>query len=307
MTQLAPIALFAYRRRGHLERVLSALRSNILARDSYLVIFCDGPRGPSDSEEVEAVRREARRATGFRHIEIREASENQGLALSLTTGLDFMLYHWDRVIVVEDDILVSRHFLDYMNHNLANYENSVQVASIHGAVYPHSADLPETFFIRGADCWGWATWRRAWEVFEPDGAQLLKELQARGLLDAFNFEGTAPFEEMLIDQVEGRIDSWAIRWYASTLLNEMLTLYPRVPMAVNIGEDGTGTHGSSRGQSWPGPYEAPLVSRQVPILESSSGREAFRRYFRTRYRIPTSKLGRLAWRRARRLRQSLRT
>jgi len=306
VTELAPIALFAYRRRDHLKKVLSALGSNLLARDSDLVIFCDGPRGLTDLKDVEAVRQEARRATGFRNIEIREASGNQGLAFSLTAGLDFMLSHWDRVIVVEDDILVSRHFLEYMNHNLCNYENSLQVASIHGAVYPHSSNLPETFFIRGADCWGWATWRRAWALFEPNGAKLLEELQVRGLLDTFNFEGTAPFEEMLIDQIEGRIDSWAIRWYASTLLNEMLTLYPRVPMAVNIGEDGTGTHSSSREKFWPGPHEQPLLSRKVPILESSAGREAFRRYFRSRYRIPTSKLGRLVWRKARRLRQSLR-
>ena len=306
MDGTAPVALFAWRRPGHLSRTLNALVENEVAVDTDLHIFVDGPRSQDDVPRINEVIRVAERAEGFRSLCLEISRKNHGLSRSLTAGITKILEADDQVIVLEDDIKVGRCFLDFMNDALRLYAEDNCVASIHGHVYPHAGELPDTFFIRGTDCWGWGTWRRAWQVFEPDGVRLLHQLRERDMIRVLDFEGTAPFEEMLIDQIEGRNDSWAVRWYASTLLNDMLTLYPNRPMALNIGEDGSGTHrGSSSAYQQQLSHGAVRVER-IPIVESQEGREAFRQFFRSRHQIPSSMFGRWVWRRARRLRNRLR-
>jgi hypothetical protein len=303
---LAPVAVFAFRRPGHLAQTLDALRANDLAARTDLWIFVDGPRGPQDVEAVAGVLEIAKSAAGFCSLQVEASAANKGLSRSIIDGISLVLRRTGRVIVVEDDIVVSRHFLGYMNGFLDLYQDDHAVASIHGYVYPHpDVHLDPTFFIRGADCWGWGTWQRAWDAFESDGAYLLNELRARHLLDVFNFEGTAPYEEMLIDQIAGRNDSWAVRWYASALLKGMLTLYPSEPMALNIGEDGSGTHrGSSH--SYHQVLATELVPlRRIPLVESVAGRQAFRGFFRGRYRLPSNALARWVWRRAHLLKVAL--
>jgi hypothetical protein len=114
-------------------------------------------------------------------------------------------------------------------------------------VYPTRHQLPETFFLRGADCWGWATWKRGWEFFNRDGQFLLSELKGRKLTQLFDFNDTYPYTKMLEGQVKGNNDSWAVRWYASAFLADKLTLYPGRSLVHNIGNDNSGTHcGTSR-------------------------------------------------------------
>jgi len=305
-SQLAPVLIFAYRRPQHLRRVVEGLRRNRLANETDVVFFVDGPSGANDIALVRQVHEVVDCVSGFRSVTKIGSTVNQGLSKSLINGIGHSLEVHDRVIVLEDDILVGPHFLEFMNAGLQVFRGDQRVASIHASVYPHEARLQEPFFIRGADCWGWATWRRAWEVFEPDGARLLRDLRQRGLIEAFDFEGTAPYKEMLIDQIQGRNDSWAVRWYASALVNEMLTLYPNQPMAINIGEDGSGTHRGSSSAYQQQLSQSPVTVERIPIVESEEGREAFREFFRARYRIPSSMLGRWLWRRARRLRNRLR-
>lgn len=307
MTAFAPVALFAFRRPEHLQQVIMSLKQDRLAVETELTVFVDGPRDERDIDAVLRTRDVAKCIDGFRSVRVVAAEANRGLASSLVGGISAMLEVHDRVIIIEDDIVVSPWFLTYMNDHLELYKDDKAVASIHAYVYPHATgQLGDTFFIRGADCWGWGTWRRAWAAFESDGEYLLRELRRRGLNDVFNFEGTAPYEEMLIDQIARRNDSWAVRWYASALLGDMLTLYPDRPMAINIGEDKSGTHRGSSKAYVQQLSDKPVKASRIPIVESSDGREAFRDFFRTRYRMPSSTLGRWSRRQARRLRASLR-
>ena len=128
----------------------------------------------------------------------------------------------DKVIVLEDDLVTSPHFLQYMNDGLGIYERDDRVISIHGYSYPVHGKLPETFFLRGADCLGWATWKRGWDLFEDDGQRLLNELERRNLTRSFDFDGSYPYTQMLRDQIAGSNSSWAVRWYASAFLRDKL-------------------------------------------------------------------------------------
>lgn len=239
---LSPIALFAYRRPAHLRQTLQALRVSPEAPQTELFVFCDAARDASVAGDVDAVRTLVQGELGFAAVHIVCRESNYGLARNITEGVSEVLRLRETVIVLEDDIVVSPFFLRFMNESLRVYRDSPRVGSISGYCYPVTDPVPETYFIRGADCWGWATWRDRWSEYDPDGPALLKELKERKLCEAFDFDGAMGFVQMLEDQIAGRNDSWAVRWHAGCFLRDRLILYPGRALAHNIGQDGSGTH-----------------------------------------------------------------
>jgi len=276
---LAPIIVFAFNRPEHLARTLAALAACPEASSSALTIYCDGARRPNDEEGVAAVREWASTASGFASVKVVCRERNWGLAASIIAGVSEQLSASNEVIVLEDDILVSPHFLSYMNRGLDLYALDERVASVHGYVYPVAEALPETFFLRGADCWGWATWARAWAHFEADGAKLLRELHRRRSSKHFDFDGQYPYTGMLEDQIAGRNNSWAIRWHASCYLKNLFTLYPGRTLVQNIGHDASGTHCQTTDAMGGEPTQDAIAVDAIPVVESIVGRAAFVRLF----------------------------
>jgi hypothetical protein len=274
--EAAPVAVFAYRRAAHLDRALTALARCPEAGHTAITVFCDGARGDADRDDVAAVRARAHTTTGFGSVRVIERDANLGLAASVISGVGAILAEHERVVVVEDDLVVSPDFLRYCNDGLDLYAGDDAVASIHAYVYPTDESLPETFFLRGADCWGWATWARAWRHFDADGSALLRRLQDERLTSEFDFGGAFPYSQMLREQVAGRTDSWAIRWYASAFLDGMLTLYPGRSLVQNIGLDGSGTNSlGSRGLAT-APAAIGRIER-IPVEESPAARAVISR------------------------------
>lgn len=246
VNNLAPIALFAFNRPDHLEQTLNALKANELASESILYIFCDGPReGKDDVYLTQRVRELANSVKGFREVQVISHKTNKGLAQSIIDGVSKLCNEFGCVIVLEDDIVTSKYFLKYMNDGLAKYHDQEQIISLHGYIYPLRKPMPSPFFLRGADCWGWATWKRGWKLFNPNGEELLHALEKDNSLYRFNFNNSYDYFQMLKDQIEGKNNSWAIRWYASAFLKKKLTLYPHVSLVHNIGLDNSGTNCSS--------------------------------------------------------------
>lgn len=273
--RFAPIALFAYNRPIHLERVAAALSSNPEASASRLFVFSDAPKNAAAEQAVAQVRAVARGIRGFAVLEVIEQGANQGVAQSVVEGVTSLTARFGRVIVLEDDLLPSAHFLAYMNGALQRYADDDRVISVHAYSYPIAEPLPETFFLRGADCWGWATWKRGWELFEPDGGKLLAALEARRATHEFDYGGAYPYTQMLRDCIAGRNDSWAIRWYASAFLAGKLTLYPGSSQVQNIGADGTGLHIGATRQFEHADWGRRVPLAPAPVEESQAARRAF--------------------------------
>lgn len=271
----APIALFTYRRLEHTQRTIAALLNNHLASQSDLIIFSDASKNQKDFEDVRKVRDFLGTIDGFRSVSVVHREHNLGLANSIIGGVTKILQQYEQVIVVEDDLLTSPHFLTYMNDGLDVYSNDERVVSIHGYVYPIEKQLPETFFLRGADCWGWATWRRGWDCFNQDGQYLLDGLQKQNLTSEFDFNGTYEYTQMLKDQIAGKNNSWAIRWYASAFLAYKFTLYPGRSLVHNIGNDGSGTHCDSSSNLDATLSLSPVKVDKINVEESELARTEF--------------------------------
>lgn len=289
----ACVALFAYMRPDHLRQTVESLLANPEATRTRLNVFCDAPKRPEHAPGVEDVRRYVDTICGFASISVTHRPSNFGLARSIIDGVSTLLAMNERVIVLEDDLLLSPHFLRYMNDALECYASDDIVASIHGYSYPTGEALPATFFLRGADCWGWATWHRAWRHFRPQGDVLLAELESRRLTHVFDFDGSYPYTRMLRDQIAGRNDSWAVRWHASCFLANMLTLYPGRSLVHNIGNDSSGTHCASTEEFAQVVAETPVVIERLPLEASATARDAFIRFFRARRGSLPRRLGRL--------------
>ena len=238
----APIVLFVYKRPEETQKVIAALAANEGAEHSELIVYADGPKNEADQEKCEAVREIIRNTSGFSKVTLFAAEKNKGLAASVISGVTETLEKYDRVIVLEDDLVTSKYFLRFMNEALEKYENDDRICCIHAFSYPTKHPEIQYFLRRGADCWGWATWKRGWKIFEHDSQKLYDKITAQNLRKEFDRNGAFPYTKMLKDQADGKIDSWAIRWYASAFLAEKYTLQSNVMLVENIGFGAEATH-----------------------------------------------------------------
>jgi hypothetical protein len=206
---------------------------------------------------------------------------NFGLSRNVIDAATYVLNRHGEMIMVEDDICVAPNFLKFMRDGLARYREERRVSCLSGYWYPVEYGPAHTFFLRGAECWGWATWSDRWTCFNPNGTELLAELESRKLKRNFDFDGAWGFTQLLQDQIAGRVDSWAIRWHAACFLKSMLTLYPARSLVQNIGFDGVAATHCEKTAS----FNVELATGRIPvedieIEESVVAREALKAYFR---------------------------
>lgn len=277
---LSPILLFVYNRLTHTQRCVEALLRNPLASESELFVYSDGAKDASQQETVNEVRNYIHSISGFKNIIVIERNENWGLARNIIDGVTTQINQYGRVIVLEDDLVVAPHFLKFMNDALEAYKNEPKVGHIQGCDFTQDPTLPDTFLIKWTGSWGWATWDRAWKHFNPNGKALLQELEARKLTYTFDFDGKYGYTRMLRRQIEGKNNSWAIRWNASLFLKGILSLNVGRSLVQNEGFDGSGTNCGGGGL-----YASQLYLKELPVVpispieENPEARQAYVRYY----------------------------
>ena len=282
MQNFAPIALFVYNRPQHTERTLKFLKQNELAAESRLFIFSDGAKTADDEEKVNAVREILKTVDGFKSVEIIRRKENMGLANSVIAGVNRLVKDYKQVIVFEDDLITSPYTLLYFNDALSRYRTEEQVMHIGAYMYPLKENtLPEAFFYRAATSWGWATWDRAWQYFEPDIDVLIGKFDAKKRA-AFSIEHTMNFWKQMQDFKKGKNNSWAIRWYASLFLRNGLTLNPAHSLVNNIGHDGTGVHSGINDIYNVIIHPRPISQFPLEIKENHKAYQAIKQFLSTR-------------------------
>jgi hypothetical protein len=239
---LSPVVLFVYNRPKHTALTVEALQKNELASESDLIIFSDAPKTDEHHESVDEVRQYIKTIQGFKSINIIFQEKNKGLADSIIDGVTHVVNQYGRIIVLEDDIVTSPYFLTFMNAALDRYENEPKVWHVSGWNYPiDTTGLPQTFFWRVMNCWGWATWKNRWVHFRKE-PELLINTWNKEKIKRFNLDGAHDFWSQVIGNKTGKLNTWAIFWYVSIFNHHGLCLNPIKSYVINIGLDGSGTH-----------------------------------------------------------------
>jgi len=242
---LAPVILFVYNRPWHTRQALEALKQNDLAKDSRLYVFSDGPKENVNREDlgkILEVRSLIREEKWCGEVNFIERDENLGLAQSVIRGVSKIISKHGKVIVLEDDIVVGKYFLNFLNKGLEIYESEQRVFGISGYQFSPVKPIKEnSYFLPIMSSLGYGTWLDRWNKISFDDNELLQIINSRNLAPKLDF-GNLSYYQMLKDQVYGKIDSWAIRFYVSMFLNNGVFLFPKSSLLQNIGFDGTGVH-----------------------------------------------------------------
>jgi hypothetical protein len=232
--------------------MLNALRKNDLASDSTLYIYSDEAKTESQQNQVADVRRLIRHVKGFKKVELIEATSNKGLAASVIGGVSEILQKYGKAIILEDDLICSSDFLDYMNNALKTYQDEKSIWSISG--YAPPIKIPQNYkgqvYLSPRGCsWGWATWKDRWLNVDwevTDFEEMDSNYEKKG---QFNKGGNDLFK-LLELQILGKIDSWAIRWCYSQFREEKQTIYPIKSKVINKGFANNGTHNRGKDSRW---------------------------------------------------------
>ena len=241
---LAPIILFVYNRLDHTKFTIEALQKNTLAKDSELFIYSDAAKSKDSEQEVSNVREYIKNIDGFKSIRIIEREKNFGLANSIIDGVDKVINKYGKAIVLEDDIVTSPKFLQFMNNALEFYSDNKGIMSISGYMYP--CEIPYSYkkdilLFNRFSSWGWGMWSDRWNLINFDITENDKIFHDKNLQKQFNIGGEDLYN-MLLLQLQGKINSWAIRTALTSAVNDKVTVYPVKSLVKNIGFDNSGVH-----------------------------------------------------------------
>ena len=282
MKELAPIVLFCYNRPNHVKQTLEALCNNILSDETSLYIYCDGYKADATEEQkskVDEVRSIVRSKQWCKEVNIIVSEYNRGLAVSIIDGVSQIVNKHGKVIVLEDDIVTSPFFLRYMNDALNLYESCDKVMHISGYMYPHKMKLPTTFFCQLPLCWGWATWKRAWDKFNDDAKKWYDYFDSNELWDKFNVFGGHLLQQQLEDNVTGKLKTWFIKWHSSVVFNDGLALFPNISLVNNIGMDNSGEHCYSTTTFDNDCLSGYVKIEKIPIKENKQARKCIYHFY----------------------------
>ena len=240
----APIVLFVYNRPWHTQQTVEALQKNKLASESELFIYSDDAKNDDARVSVDEVRKYIDNITGFKKITVIKRDKNWGLANSIIDGVTKIVNEYGRIIVLEDDLVTSSYFLKFMNEALWFYKDEREIMSISGYAYNFTMSPQydkDVFLYYRPSSWGWATWKDEWNLVDFNITNECEIFTNKKIQKSFNRGGDDLFD-MLKMQMEGKINSWAIRFALSHSLNNKFGLFPIQSLVQNIGHDNSGTH-----------------------------------------------------------------
>lgn len=243
----APIVIFVYNRADHFIKTYNALAACKEAKDSELFIFSDGAKNEAGASKVNEVRTAVaaiKDSGDFKSVTVTESPVNKGLASSVIAGVTEVINNYGKVIVVEDDCVVSPCFLGYINNALEFYKNNKKIGCLSG--YTPDLKLPDEYkedvftAYRSCSC-TWATWKDRWEGIDWELKNIDDFYKSPKLIKKLNSNGSDRFIR-LYRQTKGNGSSWSVRFGAHLVKKDLLTVYPRYSYITNIGCDESGIH-----------------------------------------------------------------
>ncbi len=237
-----PIIIFAYNRPEHLQRLIDSLHQNPECTDTDLYVYADGAKIDGDAN-VDAVRDVINKIKRFRSVKQIFRDKNIGLAANIIDGVTSTINQHGAAIVLEDDLVVTPHFIKYMQAALNHYKytNAFSIAG-----YTPPVDIPndykyDTYAVMRNCSWGWATWQDRWNRVDWDVKDFAEFFADDNAVNDFNSAGN-DLSTMLLKQQKGQIGSWSIRFCYASFRLQMPTIYPVKSFVINGGADGSGSN-----------------------------------------------------------------
>lgn len=271
-----PVAFVIFNR-PELTRVsFESIRS---ARPQRLFLISDGPRRDreGEAERVREARRIAEDVSWDCDVVRIYADENLGCGRRISSGISAALRHVDRLIVLEDDCVAHASFFGYCRELLRVYEPDSRVMAISGDNFQPAERRYEAsyWFSKFPHCWGWATWRRAWQHFDLAMERWPSWRDSGGLERCCDCPRETAYWSKLFDRVRaGRIDTWDYPWLFACWSAGGLTALPRVNLVSNIGfgPDATHTDKSSPLAALPTADLGPIVHPSEVVRDAVADR-----------------------------------
>jgi len=285
VANLAPVLIFCYKRLDTLKQTITALQKNSLAKDTELFIFSDGAKTEADKIIIDEIRNYLKTVNGFKCTNVKESAVNKGLANSIISGVTQVIEQYGRVIVLEDDLLTTPNFLTFMNEALNRYQQIEKIFSISGYSFnlgAYSKEGFDAYFLNRGWSWGWATWKDRWNKVDWEVSDYQSFKNDKYQQRQFS-KGGSDLNKMLQHQMEGKLDSWAIRWFYHQFKVQGLTLYPVYSKIYNNGFDASATHTSGSDRRY-----RPLLDTTYSSKFSLPKTIEINQYFQERF---TKKMG----------------
>lgn len=240
MNNLAPVAVFAFNRPEPLRLVLERLSTAEKVDDRVIYVYVDGARSENDAPKIEAVVEviEEIRLKRLRNIIVRHRKKNLGCQKNISSAITEVLREHDRIIVVEDDVLVSKTFLAYMDEALELYAGDNRIWGINGHQCPYlflPIGFKDDVYLSPRNlCTGWATWRNRWEQVDFEIKDWPEFIREQRNVDRLTAAGN-DIRRMLEMHYDGKLNSWALPCTYYMVKHGMFVVEPRHSLTKNVG------------------------------------------------------------------------
>jgi hypothetical protein len=242
----APVLFLIFNRLDTTKKVFAEIRK---AKPSILFIASDGPRNKKEEKIVNSVRKyvidnidwDCKVKTLFR-------KRNLGCKLAISQGITWFFEHVEEGIILEDDCLPNQSFFRFCSELLKRYEKDSRVMMIAGSNLISNTQIKESYiFSNNANIWGWATWRRAWKLYDVNIKKWPEFNKKKALNKIFdNYLMRKHYEINFNLRRENFGDTWDYQWGFACLYNRGLTIIPKFNLISNIGSMGHHTYSSSK-------------------------------------------------------------
>lgn len=213
---------------------------------SRLFVVTDGPR-PGNADDEQKCAEVARIVQGVDWpcvVETNAAPKNLGLRRRVVSGLDWLFERTEQAVILEDDCLPDPTFFRFCEELLDRYQDDERIMSISGNNFQGTQGMRDEsyYFSRFPHIWGWATWRRAWALYDGDMSPWPSLQATPWLKDVLGRDDAVDYWRAIFDD-PATAKTWDYQWVFSCWLAHGLTVLPDVNLVTNIGwrEDATHT------------------------------------------------------------------
>jgi hypothetical protein len=217
-------------------------------RPKTLFVIGDGPRPhkPGEAQLVQAVREQVAKVSWPCEVVTDYAAGNRGCRRRIVSGLNWVFGQVEEAIILEDDCLPTHSFMTYAHELLERFRDDSRIGSVCGSLsVPYIPPIDGDYFFSRYNLFtGWATWRRAWSLYDDDMRPIEDGSLDRVLEATFEHQRARWYWRYVLRRTHaGLINSWGYRWMLSCWANSMLAAFPRCTLVDNVGfgEDATNT------------------------------------------------------------------